>query len=172
MPMPHLLRYARSRTTSVERISPDTLQAVCRLQDNLMDAEVTVTVGLPDLDIQSVHPRIYRDERGLCSTGLDPLESVLGVRIGPGMAKIMQGLVGEDFPCRQLVFMVEECCHGVILYFTKDELEAVPNDVDEARRHFAGMIRKNIRLYNRCAAFGPDSAITEGIEPPASTTPS
>lgn len=167
MPMPHLLRFARTRTTSVERTAPDTLQAACRLQDNLQDAEVAVTVGLPDLDIRSVHPRVTRDERGLCSENLDPLQKVVGVRIGPGMAKIMQGLVGESFPCRQLVFMVEECCHGVILYFTKDELEAVPEDVDEARKHFAEMIRTNIRLYNRCAAFGPDSSITKDIEPPA-----
>lgn len=172
MPMPHLLRYARTRTTSVERTAPDTLEAACRLQDNLMDAEVAITVGLPDLDVRSVHPRIARDERGYCSENLDLLEKVVGVRIGPGMAKIMQGLVGEDFPCRQLVFMVEECCHGIILYFTKDELEAVPDDEDDARKHFADMIRKNIRLYNRCAAFGPDSPITEGIEPPSPSTSS
>ncbi len=172
MTMPHLLDYSRIRTTSVERSSPDTLRAACRLQDNLMDAEVAVTVGLPDLDITAVEPRVFRDERGNCGAALDALQDAVGVRIGPGMAKIIQGLVGEDFPCRQLVFMVEECCHGVILYFTKDELGLVPDDEDEAREHFARLIRKNIRLYNRCAAFAPGSSITEGIEPPAPDTPS
>jgi len=172
MTMPHLLDYSRTRTTSVERSSPDTLHAACRLQDNLMDAEVTITVGLPDLDITAIEPRVHRDERGSCLAALDALENAVGVRIGPGMAKIIQGLVGEEFPCRQLVFMVEECCHGVILYFTKDELALVPDDEDEAREHFANLIRKNIRLYNRCAAFAPGSSITEGIEPPSSDTPS
>lgn len=167
MPMPHLLHYARNRTTSVEQTTPETLQAACRLQDNLMEAEVEITVRLPDLDITAVRARVLRDDRGLCSGGLEALENAVGVRVGPGMAKIIKGLVGEAFPCRQLVFMMEECCHGVILYFTKDELQAVPDDVDQAREHFAGMIRKNIRLYNRCAAFAPGSSITEGIEPPS-----
>lgn len=167
MPMPHLLHYARNRTTSVEQTTPETLQAACRLQDNLMEAEVEITVRLPDLDITAVRARVLRDERGLCSGGLEALENAVGVRVGPGMSKIIKGLVGEAFPCRQLVFMVEECCHGVILYFTKDELRAVPDDVDQAREHFASLIRKNIRLYNRCAAFAPGSSITEGIEPPS-----
>ncbi len=172
MPMPHLLRYSRNRTTSVEQPTPDTLRAACRLQDNLLEAEVEITVGLPDLDITAVEGRILRDERGVCRCGPEALENAVGVRIGPGMAKIIKGLVGDDFPCRQLVFMVEECCHGVILYFTKDELQAVPDDVDQAREHFANMIRRNIRLYNRCAAFAPGSSITEGIEPPSGDTPS
>ncbi|MCF8061371.1 MAG: hypothetical protein K9M82_02545 [Deltaproteobacteria bacterium] len=172
MPFPHLLSYSRTRTTSVERPEPDTLRAACRLQDNLMEAEVEITVRLPDLDITAVQSRVLRDERGLCPGGLEGLENAVGVRIGPGMAKIIKGLVGDDFPCPQLVFMVEECCHGVILYFTKDELRAVPEDEDEAREHFARMIRKNIRLYNRCAAFAPGSSITEGIDPPSPHTQS
>jgi len=166
MLMPHLLRFSRSRTTSVEPTDEETLQATCRLQDTLMDAEVTLTVRLPDLDITSVSQRVSRDERGICLGSLDALQKAVGVRVGPGMAKIMAGLVGEDFSCRQLIFMMEECCHGIILYFTKDELEGVPDDTEGARDFFARMVRKNIRLYNRCAAFGPESTITEGIEPP------
>ncbi len=170
MIMPHLLDYSRTRTTSVERKSQDTLRAACRLQDNLMDAEVEITVGLPDLDITAVKSRIFRDERGYPPDGLEAMSKAVGSRIGPGMTKIINGLVGEDFPCRQLVFMMEECCHGIILYFTKDELAEVPDTEEESRKHFARMIRKNIRLYNRCAAFGPDSPITEGIEPPSPGT--
>jgi hypothetical protein len=166
MPMPNLLDFSRTRTTSVERAAPDGLRAACRLQDNLMDAEVEITVGLPDLDIKDVKGRVFRDERGNAGEGVDALGKAAGVRIGPGMSKIITGLVGENFPCPQLVFMMEECCHGIILYFTKDELSEVPDDEDEARKHFARMIRKNIRLYNRCAAFAPGTSITKGIEPP------
>lgn len=170
MIMPHLLDYSRTRITSVERESPDTLRAACRLQDTLMEAEVEITIGLPDLNIKAVKGRILRDERRPPPDRLDTLDKAVGVRIGPGMAKIINGLVGEDFPYRQLVFMIEECCHGIILYFTKDELAEVPDTVEESRKHFARMIRKNIRLYNRCAAFGPGSPITEGIEPPSAGT--
>ncbi len=165
--MPSLLDFARTRTTSVERADTETLRAACRLQDNLMDAEVEITVGLPDLNITAVRSSVSRDERGRPLDCLNDLDKAVGVRIGPGMSKIIKGLVGEDFPLRQLVFMMEECCHGIILYFTKDELAAVPDNEEEARQHFARMIRKNIRLYNRCAAFAPGSSITEGIEPPS-----
>jgi hypothetical protein len=151
----------------VERVDEETLYAKCFLQDTLMEAEVEIHVKLPDLNITKVASRVVRDERGDCQGSLDALEKAAGVRIGPGMAKIIQGLVGDDFPCPQLVFMVEECCHGVILYFTKDDLEIVPEDTEGAREHFARLIRKNIRLYNRCAAFAPGSSITEGIEPPS-----
>jgi len=170
MLMPHLLRFSRSRTTSVEPTGEETLRATCRLQDTLMDAEVTLTVRLPDLDITSVEYRVPRDERGTCLGSLDALQKAVGVRVGPGMAKIMAGLVGEDFPCRQLIFMMEECCHGIILFFTKDELEGVPDDPEGARAFFARMVRKNIRLYNRCTAFAEGSSITEGIDPPSASS--
>lgn len=166
MLMPHLLRYSRNRTTSVERLDEDTLRASCRLEDTLMEAHVEITVRLPDLDISAIRGHVSRDDRGGCLSSLEPLEKAIGVRIGPGMTKILQGLVGENFPCPQILFMVEECCHGIILYFTKDELEGVPDDPEGAREFFARMVRKNIRLYNRCIAFAPGSSITEGIEPP------
>ena len=167
MTMPNILRFTRNRTTSVERIDEETLRSTSMLQDTLMDAEVSITVGLPDLNITSVSYRVTRDERGTCLGSLDALEKAVGVRVGPGMTKIMAGLVGEDFPCRQLLFMVDECCHGIILYFTKDELEGVPDDPQGAHDFFANLVRKNIRLYNRCVAFGKDSSITEGLDPPS-----
>ena len=38
----------------------------------------------------------------------------------------------------------------------------------EAAKHefFASMVRKNIRLYNRCAAFDAGSSLVEGLTPP------
>lgn len=167
MTMPNLLDYSRNRTTSVERVDEGALRARCRLEDTLMEAELEILVQLPDLNLTEITCRVVRDERGNCRGSLAALEKAVGVRIGPGMAKIITGLVGEDFPCRQLIFMIEECCHGVILYFTKDELREVPEELEEIREYYATMIQKNIRLYNRCAAFAPGSSITEGIEPPS-----
>ncbi|MGD8388055.1 MAG: hypothetical protein PVG49_13015 [Desulfobacteraceae bacterium] len=167
MLMPHLLRFSRNRTTSVERVDEETIRASCWLGDTLMEARLEITVRLPDLDISAIQSHISRDERGGCLGSMDALDKAIGVRIGPGMTKILQGLVGEDFPCPQLLFMVEECCHGIILYFTKDELEGVPDDPEGSRQFFARMVRKNIRLYNRCISFSPTSPITRGIEPPS-----
>lgn len=167
MTMPNLIRYSRIRTTSVEQLDEETFRARCFLEDTLMEAEVKILVKLPDLNITAVQGRVIRDERGNCQLPLDALQNAVGVRIGPGMAKIIPGLVGENFPCPQLIFMVEECCHGVILYLTKDNIKAVPDDPEGSRKYFSSMIRNNIRLFNRCAAFAPGSSITDGIEPPS-----
>jgi len=61
---------------------------------------------------------------------------------------------------------VEECCHAVILAFTKDMLTLVPEDLSMETEFFTKMVQENIRLYNSCAAFSPGSPIVEGIDPP------
>jgi hypothetical protein len=84
------------------------------------------------------------------------------------MLKMIKGLIGEDGTCKQLTFMLEECCHGVILSFTKDVLitSPRPKELQEAKAFYADLVKDNIRLYNRCAAFAPGSSLVEGIEPP------
>ena len=76
--------------------------------------------------------------------------------------------MGEETDCKQLAFMVEECCHGVILAFTKDVLLGRPEmkDATEEKEMYINMVKENPRLYNRCAAFAPGSSMVEGIDPP------
>jgi hypothetical protein len=82
------------------------------------------------------------------------------------MQKIFEGLLGGASSCGQLLFMLEECCHGVILSFTKGTVQKFPEDEEQAIKFLAEDVKKHIRLYNRCAAFAPGSRIVEGIEPP------
>ncbi len=166
--MPNVLMYSRNRCTSVEQIDNETIKSTCRLQDTLTDAFVEIRVKLPDLEIMSGWAEVFRSSQQECQAAGVSLDKVIGVRIGPGVLKIIRGLVGEETDCKQLAFMVEECCHGVILSFTKDVLLNTPRpeDKDEAKEFYGKMVRENIRLYNRCAAFAPGSSLVEGIEPP------
>jgi hypothetical protein len=166
MTMPHILNYSRNRCTTVEQIDEQTIRSSCTLRDTLTEARVDITVKLPDLEITDVTSDFSRAVKGECYTPPESLKKVIGVRIGPGMLKIIPGLIGEDYPCRQLTFMVEECCHGVILAFTKDTLMQTPDQNEENVEFYRNMVRENIRLYNRCAAFAEGSSIVEGIEPP------
>jgi len=166
MTMPHLLNYSRNRSTTVEQIDEQTLRSSCTLRDTLTEARVEITIKLPDLEITDVTSDFSRALKDECYTSPDSLKKVIGVRIGPGMLKIIPGLIGEDYGCRQLVFMVEECCHGVILAFTKDALKQTPDQMEGKLDFYRDMVRKNIRLYNRCAAFAEGSPIVEGLEPP------
>jgi hypothetical protein len=166
--MANLLQYSRNRCTSVEQLDENTLRSVCRLQDTLTDARVEITVRLPDLEITGVTSEVRRTYQEECRDASQALQKVIGVRIGAGMLKIIKGLVGKHTDCGQLIFMVEECCHGVILTFTKETLVSTPRpkEIEEAKAFYAAMVKKNVRLYNRCAAFAPGSSLVEGIRPP------
>ncbi len=166
MNMPHILKYSRNRCTTVEQIDEQTLQSSCTLRDTLTDARVEITIKLPDLEITDVTSDFSRALQDECYTSPESLKKIIGVRIGPGMLKIIPGLIGENHPCGQLAFMVEECCHGVILAFTKETLMQTPEQMEGKVDFYRNMVQKNIRLYNRCAAFAKGSSIVEGLEPP------
>ena len=164
--MGHLLIFSRNRSTIVERISPECMKSSCVLRDAFVDALVEVTVELPDLEITQVSHQVRRWKHPVGPEAEEMLQHAIGVRIGPGMLKIIQGLGGNQQRFRELFFMLEECCQAIILSFTKDVLvqSPRPTDADASRAFYNEMVRENIRLYNRCAAFAPGSPLVEGID--------
>ena len=163
--MASILFFSRNRCTQVEQVDETTLKSCCTLQDTLLEASVEITVTVPDLEITGVKGEVHRSPERIKEEDLNRLQKVVGVRIGPAMLKIINGLIGVEGNMGELTFMVEECCHGVILHFTKLELLARPK-TEDPREQYAKMVRENIRLYNRCAAYAPGSSIVGGIEPP------
>jgi hypothetical protein len=164
--MADILCFSRNRCTSVEQIDERTMRSCCRVQDPLMEAFVEIQVKLPDLEIAAAIGKIQRSADGPQMETVEPLDDVVGVRIGPGLKKILKGLLGGSAIHKQLVFMLEECCGGVILSFTKDVLLSAPRDRLAEKDYFENIVRSNPRLYNSCAAFAPGSPLVEGIEPP------
>ena len=164
--MADILCFSRNRCTAVEQIDEQTLRSSCRIQDTLGDAFVEVRIKVPDLEIIDVNGRIIRSVRTPKINVAEALRKVIGVRVGPGMKKIIKGLMGQSDIEKQLGFMVEECCDGVILSFTKDVLLNAPKEKSKEKEYFEDMVRSNPRLYNSCAALAPGSPLVEGIEPP------
>ena len=164
--MADILCFSRNRRTSVEQIDEKTMKSTCRLQDTLTDALVEVLVKIPDLEVMGVSGEMRRSVGEEEIQVVDALKKVIGIRVGPGMKKIIKGLVGESEIEKQLAFMVEECCEGIILTFTKDVLLHAPKDKLKEREFFENMVRSNPRLYNSCAALAPGSPLVEGIKPP------
>jgi hypothetical protein len=163
--MASILCFSRNRCTSVEQIDDQTMRSCCRVQDPLMDAFVEIQVKLPDLEIASAYGKIQRSAEGPHETVVEPLRDAVGVRIGPGLKKILKGLLDNSAVHKQLVFMLEECCGGVILTFTKDVLLNAPKDKMAEKDYFENIVRSNPRLYNSCAAFAPGSPLVEGFDP-------
>lgn len=162
--MADILCFSRNRCTSVEQINAQTVKSSCRLQDTLTDALVEIMVKMPDLEVMDVSGKIRRSVGEEEINVAEALKKVIGIRVGPGMKKIIKGLIGESEIERQLAFMVEECCDGVILTFTKDVLLHAPKDKLKERAFFENMVRSNPRLYNSCAALAPGSPLVQGIE--------
>lgn len=164
--MPNILCYSRIRTTNVEQIDEQTLLSTCHLHDSLKDATVSIYVRLPELEILQAEGSFQRSYQRDCLKIDAVFEKLKGVRIGAGIKKIIRGFSGELSSCRELPVLIEECCHNVILSFTKDALKDAPKKEAHSRDYFKDMLKKNIRLYNSCAVFAPGSPLVEGIEPP------
>jgi len=164
--MAQILCFSRNRCVTVEQMDEQTMKASCRLQDPLLEAYVEILVKLPDLEITGATGEVVR---GLGSREIDvagDLWKAVGVRVGPGLKKILKGVMGESAIQKQLTFMVEECCGGVILTFTKDVMLHAPKDKFTEKDYFKNLVQSNPRLYNSCAAFAPGSPLVEGIDPP------
>jgi hypothetical protein len=162
--MAHLISFSRSRCTTVEESSDGIMTCTCRVTDNLLDARVQIQATLPDLEIMTVSSHIDHSRIKGMSVAEERLQNLLGVRVGPGMLKIIEGLMGDDPACVELAFMAEECCHGAILSLTKETLKKAPLEPVDSRDFFSKMVQKNIRLYNRCAGFADGSSLLEGVD--------
>jgi len=166
MSMAHVLFFTRNRSTSVEQVDEKTMRSTCRIEDTLTGAFVEVLVKLPDLELKEIKAEVQRSAGAKPPDIMESLRKVVGVRIGPGMVKIMRGMIGDREDLQELLFMVEECCQAVILSFSKADLAKAPEDRKGAEEFYSKMVKENVRLYNSCIAFAPGSPLVEGMEPP------
>ncbi len=162
--MPDILCFTRNRCNSVEQVDDRTLRSTCRTQDNLVDACVEILVRLPDLEIIEAECTSTRPREVDNLVARDDLQKLVGSRVGPGIKKIIWGAIGHSPYAEQVAAMLDECCNGVILSFTKDVLSQAPKDKQGEKEFFAAMVRSNPRLYNSCAALAPDSPLMELLE--------
>lgn len=164
--MTDILCFSRNNATTVEQPDEETMVSSCRLQDTLTDLLVVIRVRTPHLEITDIQGEIRRSSEPEDPCIHETLRKVIGVRVGPGIKKIVTGLMGKSAIEKKLVFMIGECCNGIILSFTKQVLLGAPEDKAKEREFFVTMVKNSPRLYNSCAALSPESPLMDGIEPP------
>ena len=159
--------FMRSKVVEVEPRSEGDLDVYWRLSDDLMDLEITLTVEVPELEIVSAGAKV---RRSVFSSGIDVGEAVRkveGVRVGPGLRKIVRGLLGGEGGSVELTEGVLECCNAVILHFTLPNIQAGEQyrDISEEERIALSraMFEANPRLLRSCIAFADDSPIVQGL---------
>ncbi len=160
--MYHILRFSRIRHTRVEEDRDGLLSSICYLRDNTQEMKAILQVEPPELEIKGIEI-MFRDKKdGWQKISEEQFHPLIRSRIGPGIFKMIKSHIQEP----QIAFILEECCRGVILSFTRQDLlnSPRPDDDEEAIKYYAEMVKENVRLYGRCAAFSKGSRIVKEIE--------
>ncbi len=159
------LRFMRNKLVQVEPFPKGGLSVSWRSEDDLLRAEIRMKVRVPDLEIEAVEGGILSSTYPECASASNLLTKVVGVRVGPGLRKIVHGLVGGAGGCEELAEGVLECCNAVILNFTLPQIQAMEHGTEEERRErFRDMVRFNPRLVRSCVAFADDSPMMQGLD--------
>lgn len=89
-----ILDFQMNSLTTVEVLEQGLWRINAQSQDNLFSVEVTLEVKAPALDIREAKFDLKRDVLGLAPDLKALSEKLIGVRIGPGMTKIVRGVLG------------------------------------------------------------------------------
>jgi hypothetical protein len=157
--------------TTVEMIEQGSWRVISRSEDDLFSAEVVLDVKSPALDIRLAMVEVKRDVLGLVQDLSTATDKLIGVRVGPGMTKIVRAVLGGENGSNRLAELVLDSMEMLINAITVPELRkanemaGVPfksesdgpkvylNDRvigEEMVRLMAG----NPRMKDSCAAFG------------------
>jgi len=161
------LTFTRNKVVEVEPLDDGDLSVCWRLVDTFTAREIRTIFRLPDLEIISTEARLLRSPHPECTQASPLFQKVVGVRVGPGVRKIVQGLLGGETGCREWADGILESCNAVILHFTAPQIRETEKGAEEDRRKkFQGMVKLNPRLRRSCIAFADDSPLMEGMQRP------
>ncbi|MEI7448215.1 MAG: hypothetical protein WCJ75_01220 [Desulfomonile sp.] len=166
-----IVDFQMNNLTTVEMIEQGSWRVISRSEDDLFSAEVVLDVKSPALDIRQAKVEVKRDVLGLVQDLSTATDKLIGVRVGPGMTKIVRAVLGGENGSNRLAELVLDSMEMLINAITVPELRkanemaGVPfksesdgpkvylNDRvigEEMVRLMAG----NPRMKDSCAAFG------------------
>jgi len=156
--------------TTVEGVGNGTWRVITRYDDDLFSAELALEVKAPALDIRSARLDVKRDALN-AARNLDQVAGkLLGVRVGPGMTKIVRGVVGGPQGSDRMAELVLESMEMLINAITVPEIrKAIEKAGVSLERNvgtsgidlndrvmgekMVGLMSENPRLKDSCAAF-------------------
>ena len=159
------LRFLRNKVVEVSPQADGRLAVSWRQTDDLFKAEVNICVQLPDLEIVAASAELSRMVPRAWSHARDLIKKIEGVRVGAGLRKIVNGLLGGEQGCPLLVHAVLESANAIILHFTRPVLQASEAlEGDDMLASLKEMVANNPRLVRSCVAFQDDSPIMEDLQ--------
>jgi hypothetical protein len=159
------IRFLRNKVVEVTPLSDGSLAVSWHLTDDLLQAEVNLRVQPPDLEIVQAEAKLDRIVPRAWSSAPELIKKIEGVRVGAGLRKIVQGLLGGPNGCSVLVQAVLESANAVILHFTRPVIQVGESlEGEEKLANLREMIKSNPRLVRSCVAFQDDSPIMQGLD--------
>ena len=158
------IRFLRNKVVEVSPQADGSLAVSWRQTDDLLKAEVNICVQLPDLEIVEATAELGRLVPRAWSKADELIKKIEGVRIGGGLRKIVQGLLGGPQGCPVLIHAILESANAVILHFTRpvlQNLEALEGD--DRLAGLKEMVKNNPRLVRSCVSFQDESPIMQGL---------
>ena len=158
------IRFLRNKVVEVAPQGDGSLAVSWRLSDDLLKADVTMTVQPPDLEITEAAADLGRLVPGAWSTAPELIKKIEGVRVGSGLRKIVKGLLEGPQGCPILAQAVLESANAVILHYTRPGLQTGEHLADDDKLNFLrDLVRNSPRLVRSCVAFQDDSPIMKGL---------
>ena len=161
-----ILDYSRTKHASIIDLNDSTLLVQATVEDTYFSAAVEMEVKLPDLEIVLIKGEVKRAFDNECQKAVPRLQEAVGLRIGTGFIKAVNGLIGGSTGCPRMADLVLECCDEVILRFTVGPLRGIlAKSGREQTEAYLDFARQNPRLAGSCIAFaegGPLALAMEG----------
>jgi len=159
------IRFLRNKVVEVEPQADGSLAVSWRLTDDLLKAEVNLKVQPPDLEILEAEAKLERLVPKAWQSAPELIKKIEGVRIGAGLRKIVQGLLGGEKGCPLLAHAALESSNAVILNFTRPGVQMLEGLKDDEKLSLTReMLKSNPRLIRSCVAFQDDSPIMQGLD--------
>ena len=158
-----VLCYTRNKHASVLPLGEDRLRVINRLEDTHFTAQVEIDVVLPDLEITATRGGFERCFNEECEEAAALLDKAVGLRVGSGLTKLVDSLVGGSRGCHVMANLLFEACDAVILSLTAQQM-AMADALDEEQREegLLQMVQMNPRLLNSCIAFDENGPLLKG----------
>jgi len=160
-----ILDFIRNKIVEVEPLADGNVTVYWRLRDSLQSVEITLKFQPPDLVITEAKADVKPLLHGQSASAQALIQKVEGVRVGPGLRKIVSGLLSGSEGCELLTRAVLESSNAVILHFTRYTLQ--PGDDIEGDAKIAAAranLKFNPRMIGNCVVYGPGSPVMQGVE--------
>jgi len=165
-----ILEYQTNSLATVQPLAQGLWRVTARTEDTLFSAEVILDIMAPALDIRNARIEVKRDALGLTPDLSGVFDKLIGVRVGPGMTKIVRGLIVGETGSARIAELMLEAMEMLVNALTVPELRKVtqsmgkdvvfPHDGPKVflndrviGAEQAAMMASNPRLKDSCVVF-------------------